>query len=221
METQILPETRRKQGLTLIELMVVLAVLLFMVALFYPQVHRRPAVRSPRIACVNNLKQIGIAYRTFAIDNRDCFPMQTPLTNGGTLELAAFAPTYVHFQAMSNELTIPKILLCPAETHRTAATNFGPDLDNARISYFVGIDANQTNSQMFLSGDRNLTNGRASNRRFLDLTTNNPVGWTAELHQSQGNAGLADGSVQQFNNSRLREALANTGDSTNRLAMPY
>ena len=81
------------------------------------------------------------------------------------------------------------------------------------------LAVNETNSQMFLTGDRNVTNGQAANSRFVDLTTNRPAGWTANLHKLQGNVGLADGSVQPMTSSRLRAAMAATGDPTNRLAI--
>jgi hypothetical protein len=87
--------------------------------------------------------------------------------------------------------------------------------------FFEHPGSDEAHPQMFLTGDRNVTNGQAANSRFVDLTTNRPVGWTHELHKVQGNIGLADGSVQQFSTARLQEALAATGDSTNRLAMPY
>src|SRR5436190_17407736 len=206
---------------SLIELMIVLAVLLFLAAIFLRPTSHGCKVRASRINCINNLKQIGLAFRTFSIDNQDCYPMQTPMTNGGTLELAAFAPAYLHFQVMSNELSTPTILWCPDDRQRIAATNWGSDLFNGKLSYFVGISANETNAQMFLSGDRNITNGQPANSRFIDLTTNHPAGWTADLHRLQGNVGLADGSVQQLTSSRLRAQMAATGDATNRLAMPY
>jgi prepilin-type processing-associated H-X9-DG protein len=47
-----------------------------------------------------------------------------------------------------------------------------------------------------------------------------PVAWNDTRHLKQGNVGLADGSVQGFSSNKLREALANTGVETNRLAMP-
>lgn len=148
--------------------------------------------------------------------------MQTEMTNGGTLELAAFGPAYLHFQVMSNELSTPKILRCPADEKRPrTATNWTTDLFNGRISYFVGISANETNSQMFLTGDRNITNGQPANSRFVDLVTNSPARWTDDLHKLAGNIGMADGSVQQFSSARLQAAIAVTGDATNRLAMPY
>ena len=90
-------------------------------------------------------------------------------------------------------------------------------LSNSNLSYFIGLDAQDTNPQMFLIGDRNLTNGPLPPNRILTLNTNFPVGWTRELHRYRGNIGLADGSVQQFSGSALSTACQS---STNRLAFP-
>ena len=38
------------------------------------------------------------------------------------------------------------------------------------------------------------------------------------MHVNQGNVGLADGSVQQYSNAGLREALQNSGDADQHLA---
>ena len=72
---------------------------------------------------------------------------------------------------------------------------------------------------LLLAGDRNLTNGLPITNGVLFLAANLPAGWTHELHSGQGNVGLADGSVQGFSNSRLREAVTNAGGG-NRLLMP-
>jgi len=45
------------------------------------------------------------------------------------------------------------------------------------------------------------------------VTSNSLVVWTDSQHQKQGNVGLADGSVQQLNRSRLQDSLRNTSDS--------
>jgi hypothetical protein len=119
---------------------------------------------------------------------------------------------------MSNELSTPYILRCPADTQRPVTKDFGK-LSNTNVSYFVGLDAEESTPQMFLAGDRNLTNGLAVTNRVLFLATNVPAGWTHELHPLQGNIGLADGSVQQLNRALLREALTNAG-AGNRLLMP-
>jgi hypothetical protein len=60
--------------------------------------------RALSIACVNNLKQFGVAVRTWALDNNESNP-----------------PNVL---SMSNELSTPKILVCPADTTRQAATDW-------------------------------------------------------------------------------------------------
>jgi len=87
----------------------------------------RPAY-APRINCANNLKQVGLAFRTWAIDNDGRFPMQVSVTNGGTMELVSSGLVFPHFQVMSNELSTPKILFCRADTQRTNANNFATAL---------------------------------------------------------------------------------------------
>jgi hypothetical protein len=74
---------------------------------------------------------------------------------------------------------------------------------------------------MFLTGDRNLTNGTLLLNGILELKSNSAAGWTEKIHELQGNVGLVDGSVQSFSTSKVREALNNTGVATNRLAMPW
>lgn len=70
--------------------------------------------RAQSIQCINNLKQFGLAVRIWAVDNNDVFPPDT--------------------LSMSNELNTPKILVCPAETNRVAAKNWG-GFTSANLSY--------------------------------------------------------------------------------------
>jgi hypothetical protein len=60
--------------------------------------------KAESIACVNNLKQMGLAVRTWAIDNADISPPD--------------------MLSMSNELSTPKILVCPADHGRQKADSF-------------------------------------------------------------------------------------------------
>ena len=145
------------------------------------------------------------------------------------------------FLCMSNELSTPKILFCPAEyenANRQAATSFaGPNQSGANavpytndlnVSYFIGVDAQETYPQQFLTGDHNLGNGNPPTTAFLaapsvgtpfvSLGTNFPagnndrVGWMDNMHAKQGNVGMADGSVQGWSRSRLQEGLKGSGD---------
>ena len=170
------------------------------------------------LACTNNVKQIGLAERIFTNDHRDRFPMEVPVNEGGTKEFLGFGVVVPHFLVISNELSVPKLLLCPADT-RTAASNFG-ELRDWNIGYFVGLDARGEDSKSILTGDRNITNDLPGKARILFLTTNQPVDWRKEIHQHWGNLLPGDGTVQQVDSAGLQQTLRDSGVATNRLAIP-
>jgi prepilin-type processing-associated H-X9-DG protein len=186
-----------------------------------------------RIDCVNNVKQLGLSFRIWAGDNSDKYPMQLSVTNGGTMEHLASGVAWPHFQVLSNELNTPKILVCPEdkprvkvleklqtepEESRSRAISFQ---NNCPLSYFVGVDAEESKPTMLLTGDDNLAiGGKPVASGLLSLWTNSAVGWNKPRHPNGGNTCFADGSVQQISSPQLREALVNTGVATNRLAMP-
>lgn len=212
--------SNRERGLTLLEIFVILAVISVLVILLVPALHRAK-IRAQRISCNNNLKQVGLAYSVWGGDHKDTYPMQVAGTNGGTMDFITGPNAWRHYQVMSNELSTPLVLICPAETdHMRAAAATFDFLRNSNLSYFVGLDANETNPQLILAGDRNVTNGTSVKNGVLDLTTNTPAGWTAEMHNGVGNLTLADGSVQQVSTLGLRTSVANTSLATNRLQMP-
>ena len=205
------------RAFTLIELIVMVAVVVLLLFIVLPAA-KRDRDRSLRISCASNLKHIGLAVKTFALDAKDQYPMNVEAKNGGSLEAVSTSEVFRHFQALSNELSTPILLVCPADS-RKRATNFTA-LANSKVTYFIGLDAKDSMPNMFLSGDRNLTNGTLlSPNQVLVLTTNRPVGWTHEVHKFAGNVALADGSVQGFTSSKLNQALIASGE-TNRLAIP-
>lgn len=208
-------------ALTRTDVIVVVFVLAIVVFFLFPAIYVGPQGPLRRDNCVNDLKQISIAYRLWEGDNNDKYPMTVSLTNGGAMELVATGNVAACFQVMSNEVNTPKILLCPEDTRRVWATNWST-LNNSNISYFVGLDVtNDTNLKMLLSGDDNFAIGGVPVKSgVLQLLANTPIAWTKGRHKLYGNIGLADGSVQQLTTDGLRQALQQTGVATNRLAIP-
>ena len=208
-----------RRGFTKIELLVVIVVLAIIVAMILPALlaSRRHA---SHISCAGVLKQIGLSFKVWALDHDGKYPMQTSITNGGTMELIASGNAFVHFQIMSNELTTTKILVCPNDGARIRADSW-ENLNNQNVSYFVGVDATHNNPTTILAGDRNLTlNDTPVNPGLVSFTPGSVAGWTKQIHNKQGNIVLSDGSVQQWNSARLDEAMKHTGMATNRLAIP-
>jgi prepilin-type processing-associated H-X9-DG protein len=107
----------------------------------------------------------------------------------------------------SGYLLTPKYLRCPADSKRTAQTNF-MNLRDANISYFFSLDAMETYPQMILDGDDNLVvDGERAKPGTLIFTTNSGVVWTKERHYLAGNIGMADGSVQQGTSASLSSVI--------------
>ena len=157
--------TQRKVGaFTLIELLVVIAIIGILASMLLPALGKAKA-KANRIKCVNNQKQVGTAFRVFASDNGDLYPVQcTGNSYIGTASapvlLGTAALTWQVFQAMWNELQTPKVLLCPSD--RTRATN-------SRTTDFAGqagapnVPAAGATSTLATAGNQNASVSYAAN----------------------------------------------------------
>jgi prepilin-type N-terminal cleavage/methylation domain-containing protein len=187
-------------ALTLIEVLVVIAILAVLVVLLLPALAGAKK-KAQLITCNGELKEIGLSFKIWEGDHTNLFPMSVSTNFGGTMEYASNGETFRHFQVMSNELSTPKILVCPTDV-RAAAKDFGSTFSNTNISYFVSMDADDSRPEMLLSGDRNIVGGIKLADGILEITTNQPITWSSEMHDGIANVGLADGSVIQLGRGR-------------------
>jgi prepilin-type processing-associated H-X9-DG protein len=210
--------SKELRALTLVELLVVMAVIAITgLTLLAQNMSTDPRMQSAQ--CMSNLKQIGIAFRVWEGDYGDRYPMSVPKDKGGSLECSAGPEMFMSFRVMSNELNTAAVLHCPAD-NREPAGGF-VTLSNNNLSYFVGLDADESRPRMFLAGDRNLaTNGVDVVPGLVIFTPDLSVGWSATMHNGRGNFGLADGSVQTGSGGTLQAYLSRTGTNENRLAVP-
>ena len=172
-----------------------------------------PALRAAhkktgRINCVNNLHDIGSAFKTWEGDHSDKHLIQTVLANEETMKLVSSGKAYLFWQTLSNGLSKPKVLHCLDDTRTTAATSFTINFSDSNIRYFFSPDAFDTYPQMILDGDDNLaTNDVRVLSGILNLPTANSLAWSHERHYRVGNICMADGSVMQTTSNTLNSAV--------------
>lgn len=205
-------------GLTILEVLVVIFSLSVLASLLIPAAVSAKK-KASRIQCANNLVQIGLAFRIWEGDHQDKSPASLSIPNSTGIIVPSDAEDI--FQVMSNELSTPHILVCPADHACQIATNFDVPLTASSLSYFANLDASDVIPQDILSGDDNFEIRDATVKSgLITLSSNTPIAWSLDRHKSCGVLLLADGSSQSADNATLASWLWWTNHAAIRLSIP-
>lgn len=191
----------RMAAFSLIELIVIVAVIALLAFVLLPSMAN--AKKAREVECINNLRQVALAFRLWG--NGDRFAMAVSTNQGGSQEVSG--DVWRTFLVLSNELGTPNLLACPSDGRPPAAS--WTALGNSNISYFICLDADETMPNMFLSGDRNLTNASPPSNHVITVTGQDVLGWTGALHGGSGNLALSDGSVRRYDKAMLHPSVTN------------
>jgi prepilin-type N-terminal cleavage/methylation domain-containing protein len=206
----------KTSAFTLIELLVVIAIIAILAGLLLPALSGAKN-QGQDTACINNLREVGLGIRLWADDQGDKYPWNVAVSDGGAMGSADWTD---YLRACSNQVVNTKILVCPRDLKKMAASSWEIMEGNLNVSYLIGKSFTQARTQDIIVGDYNVIGGGGG----LDATWNIYMGssidaaWDRNLHVLKGHLAMGDGSVSITKTPDLREmisTLLTTGGMTN------
>ena len=113
---------RRESGFTLVELLVVIAIIAILAAMLLPALSGAK-LSAKRTACMNDLKQLGLAAAMYVQDNDGFYPS----SNAADKWPEALRSSYLSL----------KVLVCPDDTSISGEANNSASADEAPRSYVI------------------------------------------------------------------------------------
>ncbi|MEA2734296.1 MAG: hypothetical protein QOE14_747 [Humisphaera sp.] len=118
--------TSRHRAFTLVELLVVIGIIAILIGILLPTIARaRESAR--RASCLSNLRQVGMAMRFYAYDNRDQVPLgyRSNTKQFNSMVFSKTAGKFVLFGWLYNGgyMKVPSVFFCPSENDGRSMLN--------------------------------------------------------------------------------------------------
>lgn len=193
---------RTRRGFTLIELLVCIAIIALLIAILLPSMQSVRA-SAKRTVCASNLRQVGIALRSYISDNRDRLPYASFMPSIGPFPLATETPIPISSVLKSRMDNHIDAFECPSDNG-----DRDRPAPNAGRSYFETEGSSYEYRSRLLNG-RTITDVTSMIEQFIDRTIPENGVWVLRdydnFHGRAGQAGARrylyiDGHVTDYEN---------------------
>jgi len=215
------PASRVAKGFSLLELLIVVALIAILAAMLLPALSKAPSYMT---RCMLKQRFILNAEFHWQADHDGQILWQVSATGLSASGNIVTNVASMHFRSLSNYIWSPADFVCSADPGRKVSTT-KDGLADVNLSYFVNLSAVTNRTDSVVTGDRHLQiNERPTGSRVVSLATNELIEWTKELHgKSRGGGGVlgfADGHVERVKSESLNKVFQRQNFATNLLAIP-
>jgi len=124
----------RRRGFSLVELIVVIAIIVLLIATLIPSLHKSMTMAASTV-CMHNLRQIGDSLNLYRVENNGWLPVAPPQPRSSDAEVwfLKLYPTY---------LPDPSVLTCPEDPFRFRLVNGRDRLEDPSVAQFASYGIN-------------------------------------------------------------------------------